>query len=230
MKKHVKSHDAFFRKCISRKQVARELFETYLPAELLAKLNLDKLKKQNSSFLSNILGEGIVDVLYRVEIAGEESYVSVICEHQSTPDPMMTFRLQKYILRICDEHQRKHPKSKLPLVYPLIIYTGQKKYTAAKSFYELFSDQKLAKEYLTQAVTVVDVNEIEDDALREKYHMGFMLFLMHHIHEKNIVDHLQVFKEIVALISKEDFNYLEDVLYYVLEQAHIQKNLRESFF
>ena len=34
-----------------------------------------------------------------------------------------------------------------------------------------------------------------------------------------LIEHLQVFKEIIALISKEDFNYLEDVFYYVLEKA-----------
>ena len=52
------------------------------------------------------------------------------------------------MLRLCDEHLRKYPKTKLPLIYPIILYTGNKKYTASRSFFELFEEQKLAKNFL----------------------------------------------------------------------------------
>ena len=144
-------HDGFFKKAMSRKRVAKEFLETHLPDDIKREVDLESIEKQDSQFLSNILGKGISDVLYKVKFNGKDGYISIIVEHQSTPDYFMTFRIQQYILRLCEEHKRINEKSKkFPLVYPIIFYTGKRRYTAPKSFYELFEDPELAKQFITQ--------------------------------------------------------------------------------
>ncbi len=68
----LRGHDGFFKKAMSRKRVAKE-FLTHLPDEIRKKIDLESVEKQDSQFLSNILGKGISDVLFKVHsCAGEE--------------------------------------------------------------------------------------------------------------------------------------------------------------
>ena len=222
---HVKSHDEFVSRTMARKKVAVELFETYLPKELLEKIDLKSIRKENTKFLSKILETGIVDILYSVKYKGksgkyEDGYITfLLTEHQSTVDPMMSFRIQKYVLRIIEEYMKnKSDGTKLPLVLPLIIYNGKKKYTAARSFYELFEDEKLAKEYIAGEVKVIDVNQVNDEDLKDKYYMGMMLYMLHHIDDEQLMMQ-KIFRDLVKVISEKDFDYTKDVLYYVLERS-----------
>ena len=149
---NVKSHDRFFKKSMSYPEIAHEFFKSYLPKEVLEIIDLSTLKQESSSFLSNELGEGVSDVLYSVKYGEESGYISILLEHQSTSDRLITFRIQKYMLRLCEEHLRKQKGKKnsektLPNIYPVILYTGNKKYTAPRSFYELFENEELAKKF-----------------------------------------------------------------------------------
>jgi hypothetical protein len=157
----IKSHDHFVAKAMARDYVSKEILDSYLPSEVRKLIDLNTLQQCNTKLLSNILGEGIVDFLYKVKFRGKEGYLSILLEHQSNPDKDMTFRIQKYILRICDEHLRKNPGSKFPLIYPIIFYTGKTKYNAPKSFYDLFDDPELAKKFLTEELTVISIRDIE---------------------------------------------------------------------
>ena len=194
-----KSHDGFFKKSMGRIHIATEFFETYLPQDVLSEIDLSTLKKEETSYLSNILREGIVDLLYGVKFREGKGYLSILLEHQSQVDKNITFRIQKYMHRIFEEHKRKHPGSKLPIIYPIILYTGRGKYNAPRSFYELFERPELAKKFLTRDIKVIEVSEIEDKELREKYYSGVMLCLMHRIYERDIA----VYREDSTDIGKD---------------------------
>jgi hypothetical protein len=54
--------------------------------------------------------------------AAEEEY---LVEHQSSDDPLMAFRVLRYVTRIWDQYEREHPKARrLPAVIPLVVYQG----------------------------------------------------------------------------------------------------------
>jgi predicted transposase/invertase (TIGR01784 family) len=217
------THDAFVKKFMSRKEVATEFFAANLPQDILKITDLSSFKQEKSDFIDNTLGHGIVDLLYSVKFNNQTGYVSVLLEHQSTPDKLMTFRIQKYMLRICDAHLKKHPKSKLPVIYPIIFYTGKTKYTAPLSFWELFSEPKLAKQSFTDQIQLLELRSVKDIDLRNRYHSGIMMYLMSKIYQKDILPFLDVLLPILQTISKENFNLVEDMLYYILENAESQK-------
>ena len=102
MNKHVKSHDALVKKAMSRPMVAKEFFSSYLPKAILDKIDIQTLKKKNSVFLSNVLGAGSTDILFTVEMKDSVGYLSLLLEHQSKPDEKIAFRIQKYMLQLCD--------------------------------------------------------------------------------------------------------------------------------
>ena len=220
---NVKSHDRFFKKSMSYPEIAHEFFKSYLPKEVLEIIDLSTLKQESSSFLSNELGEGVSDVLYSVKYGEESGYISILLEHQSTSDRLITFRIQKYMLRLCEEHLRKQKGKKnsektLPIIYPVILYTGNKKYTAPRSFYELFENKELAKKFFTEPVKVIDVHEIKDEELKERY-LDTMMYIMRHIYAKDILKY--IIRKIVnfEIIAKNNFSYLEDMLVYIIEKG-----------
>ena len=134
------------------------------------------------------------------------------------------------MLRLCEEHLRKQKDKKssektLPIIYPVILYTGNKKYTAPRSFYELFENVELAKKCFTEPVKVVDVHEIKDEELKERY-LDTMLYIMRHIYAKDILKY--IVRKIVnfEIIAKNNFSYLEDMLVYIIEKGE-SENTKE---
>lgn len=208
---------------MSRINVAREFFEDTLPADILKKVDLNTLKPLPTNFIDNTLSEGIVDLLYFVDFKGTTGYLWVLCEHQLTPDRLITLRMQKYILRICSDHLKKNPSTKLPLIYPMLLYTGKAKYNAPLSLWELFEDSELAKKFFTKPVQLIDVSKLTEEELKSKAYAGLMLHFLQKIHEKEILPYIEAYKEIIKMISEKDFTYIEDLLIYVLEKGESKR-------
>lgn len=97
----VHAHDRFVRTLMSDLRIAREFFTKHLPPELLASIDLNRLTLQPRSFIDDIRKESIVDLLYLTFINGEEAYLYLLVEHQSTPDELLPFRMLRYKCRVC---------------------------------------------------------------------------------------------------------------------------------
>jgi len=118
-------HDQFFREAMQDKRVAKEFLEHHLPPELLVLLNLNQLVLQPRSQSNAVRRESIVDLLFKTVIANHEAYIYLLLEHQSSPDPLMAFRVIEYIINAIRDHLKKHNTQKIPLIFPLVIYHGK---------------------------------------------------------------------------------------------------------
>ncbi len=67
-------------------------------------------------------------MLYQVRLKGNPAYLYLLCEHTSEPDSQLSFRIVKYIVRIIQQHLDQYPNNPLPIVYPIVLYTGNKPY------------------------------------------------------------------------------------------------------
>jgi predicted transposase/invertase (TIGR01784 family) len=76
-------------------------------------------------------------------------------------------------------HHKRYPKSPLPIVYPLVIYTGEKLWDAPRVIYDLFGDQReLAKEVLLQPYQLIDIHRVDDTDLRNHLLSGLVEFVL----------------------------------------------------
>ena len=105
----------------------------------------------------------------------------LLLEHQSTPDYKMPLRIQKYILRICEDYLSKNNNSKIPLIYPLIFYTGETKYNTSLSLYSLFNNPELAKKFLTEPIQLIETKGFAKEDIKGNYYTGLMTYFMAHI-------------------------------------------------
>jgi predicted transposase/invertase (TIGR01784 family) len=119
-------HDAIFKATFGQADLARSELELVLPPEVRAHLDLATLEIRPGSFVDPELQQAHTDLLYAVRTrTGEEGFVYVLFEHQSSHDGTMTFRILKYVVRIWEHFLKHHPGAKLPIVIPVLLHQGE---------------------------------------------------------------------------------------------------------
>lgn len=212
-------HDQIFRKALENPLVAHEFFDAHLPKHIKDILDLNSLKIQKESFVEPNLKTAISDVLFSARFNDQDGYIYLLLEHQSTPNHFMAFRLFKYMLNICDRYITSNPKSKtLPLIYPLIFFNGQKQYNAPRSLWDLFANDKLAREIWINNYKLVNVNEIPDSEFKTRVWSGILEFFLKHINERELLKRWQEISDVLPELAKVSigYNYIEMILCYTL--------------
>ena len=226
--KHLTSHDRFFRSSMADLKTAKEFFHQHLPATIKDIIDFNSIKPQKDSFVGDDLSSQIADMLYSINFNGKQGYLYLLVEHQSTIDPMMPLRLLKYILAIIDNHRKKTRNNKLPIIYPIVFYTGPKTYSKSTDLFDLFEDQReLAKNILFGPYQLIDLTQISDHKLKEYLRSGIMAGTMKHVPEKDILLFLKDILKDLQIIEKEDgTEYIIKIFKYVVKTGEI-KNQNE---
>lgn len=203
--KIINPHDRAFRASMANKQVAIEFFEQHLPEAIQQAIDFASLSLCPESYIDQELRLQVSDVLYAVTIKGQPGYLYILCEHQTTPDKWMAFRIMKYMLAIMDRHLKQNPKTDgLPLVFPLVFYNGQNAYrhsTDIKDF--ILAPRELIDAFLFKPFLLIDASKLEDEALRERYWAGLMQFIFKHIYTREIMPYVQQFIDLWGLIEQD---------------------------
>ena len=133
MKKEIAHpHDRLVKHAFSNIYVAKEFFQRHLPQEIQRNIDLSTLQLCNSTYVDEELKMSQADVLYKASIAGEVGYLYTLLEHQSTPDPLMPFRLLKYTVNIWQDYLNQTKTKQLPLVIPLVLYSEKDRYECSQ--------------------------------------------------------------------------------------------------
>ncbi|WP_275233625.1 Rpn family recombination-promoting nuclease/putative transposase [Pantoea ananatis] len=182
-------HDATFRQFLTQPEIARDFMELHLPAELRAVCDLSTLKLESGSFVEDDLRQYFSDVLYSLKTAqGDDGYVHVLIEHQSSPDKHMAFWLLRYAVAAMQRHLEAGHK-KLPLVIPVLFYTGKRRpYPYSTRWLDEFTDPALANRLYSTAFPLVDVTIIPDEEIAEHRSMAALTLLQKHIHQRDLAE------------------------------------------
>ncbi|MCX4084158.1 Rpn family recombination-promoting nuclease/putative transposase [Rickettsia hoogstraalii] len=235
-------HDELFKKVMSEPVAAREFLEHYLPVSLKNKINLNTIKIEKESFITEDLRKRFSDVVYSVylkndnikdsttdKVDNDKAYVYALIEHQSSSDYWMAFRLWQYMLLLCERHisknhnnesntNNKQERGKLPLICPIVVYANDKPYNAPRSFWELFEDSKTAKELMSDEYLLVDLQKQSDDEIEKKKHLGMMEYMLKHIKARDILNLwqslLEKFESSIEIDKANGFIYIKWLLWY----------------
>lgn len=218
-------HDKIFRKALENPLVAHELFNAHLPPNIKSLIDFPSLAMENTTFVESSLKDSISDVLFSCKFDKQDGYLFLLVEHQSKADHFMAFRLFKYMINICERYLIQNPQAKtLPLIYPMIFFNGQEKYNVARNLWDLFANNKLARELWINDYQLVNVHEIPDEEFKQRIWSGILEFFLKHIHERELLKRWQEISDILPELTKITigYDYLEMILYYTLtkiEQA-----------
>ncbi len=215
MRRH---HDEFFKISMKDLRIARTFLTHHLPKHILQQTNLQELHIESTNFIKTTLDQCNADMLYRSEIDGRTGYFYLLIEHQSSGDQLMALRIYEYMLAIMYQHARTHRTNVLPVVYPVVFYTGKWRYTACSRFFDLFDpqDQQLAQEVFNGMIQLVDVNQFSEETVNNHEHAGVMEWVMRQIHR---AEFREICLEVGQLFQKffdMDDIYWRDIINYVL--------------
>ncbi len=182
-----KPHDAVFKAFLTSPDTARDFIELHLPVEFRSVCDLRTLKLESGSFVEENLRSSYCDVLYSLKTTEGDGYIHVLIEHQSTPDKHMAFRMLRYSIAAMQRHlETGHHK--LPLVIPLLFYTGNRSpYPWALNWLQEFDDPALAKKLYTGDFPLIDVTVIPDEEIMEHRSMAALTLLQKHIYRRDLL-------------------------------------------
>jgi hypothetical protein len=109
-----------------------------LPPAMVERVDWSTLAHCPGSFVDEALKERHTDLLFSVTLSGHSAFLYVVCEHQSSVEELMAFRLLRYMVRIWDDYLTRYPQAKrLPVIVPLVVHHSEKGWTAATAFEQL---------------------------------------------------------------------------------------------
>jgi predicted transposase/invertase (TIGR01784 family) len=165
-------HDALFRYVFSQPDNAASELRSVLPAQLSQRLDWSSLELQSSTFVDERLSGRQADLLFMVRCDGQRAYLYVLLEHQSTVDPLMGFRLLRYIVRIWDTILVEHPETqRLPAIIPVVLHHSGSGWSGATDLHSSIDlevqTRALVAPYVPQFAFVLDdISHADDHALR----------------------------------------------------------------
>lgn len=173
-------HDEFFKAMMKDLSMSQDFIKTRLPEKILSFMKLPTIEVKDSSFIDKLLNESQSDILFSVQRndCDAEALLYVLCEHQSSPDALMPFRVMYYIMQILRHHVLENEGHELPLpfVYPIVVYNGLRPWSYDRSFFGQFGDfSGLAREILMQPFSLLDVGTLNEADLLSEHRSNLLL-------------------------------------------------------
>lgn len=94
-------------------------------------------------FVDRKLRRFYADCQVEAKSGAETGYLYQLVEHQSAVDPLLAFRIWHSIFLILDRHARIHKSEQLPLVWPLLLYSGRNAYPKSTGLRDLILGPKV---------------------------------------------------------------------------------------
>ncbi|MEN0063786.1 MAG: Rpn family recombination-promoting nuclease/putative transposase [Myxococcota bacterium] len=219
-------HDALFKAVFSQPEQAAAHLRAVLPSEVTRHLDFDHLRHAPGSFVDEELSDRHTDLLFEVESRwGDESaFVYLLFEHQSSPDPLMPFRLLGYLVRIWQHWLGQYPRARaLPIVVPVVLYHGGERWNVPSDFASLIDApdevrHDLASWMVDFRYLLEDLRGVEDDELRGRALGRMALLLMKHASDGRLWERLPTWITVLqAVLSESGLRAIEIVMRYVID-------------
>jgi predicted transposase/invertase (TIGR01784 family) len=168
VKKILSLHDEVVKEFLSEKETAKSFFEEYLPAEIVRNLDFKTLHICKDSFLNKRLANYFSDILYQVNLNNIGIFIYLLIDHKSKEERFMGFQFLKYMVRIWELYLKQNKKTKtLPVIIPIVIYHGPKKWEVDKRFTSFFNAPDYIKEYIPDFnYNLYDISHVPDEKIK----------------------------------------------------------------
>jgi hypothetical protein len=211
-------HDKIFREVLEDKREVASLINKVLKLENKKEaLKEDDLERCNGKFVSNSFNYAEADMIYRKK--GED--VFFLIEHKSTIDYSMPYRILMYCLEILKRaiDVTKIGKSyyKIPMVYPIVIYTGKRKWNIEQCIEERQQKIPGCKPIRFYEYEIIDINDYsEQQLLTDKSFLSkLMLLEKSHTNEKIMESFRKILQEDLTPKNKD---LLKRIVLYILRE------------
>lgn len=194
------AHDSGYKKLFSNPVIVKELLLSFVDEPWVNGLDYNSLERIDKSFVTEEFINRESDVIYRINFEGAEIFIYLLIEFQSSVDRFMPLRILRYITEFYEFLVSAKKIKKLPPVFPVMLYNGEKKWTAPVDFSNLV--EKSIPEMYIPAFRYYKIaeNEFSKETLLSIKNVLSTIFYLENSEMKDISGDIQ---HIVNLIDKE---------------------------
>ena len=222
-------HDKIYKTILSNKtEIANLINSIFKFKSKKFFITEDKIEHYNSSFITNNFLNRESDIVYKLK----KQNIFFLIEHQSKIDYSMPFRLLEYCVLIMenaiDKNKIKNKDYKLPVIYPIIIYTGKSKWNDVK-YLEDRQENLLgySKSNRFTNYNLIDINNYEDEELLEKEGILPKIMLLEKVKNHKTLE--EILEKVVKIdFTEEQKEMLKKILNYMFSEK-IPKEKRNKF-
>lgn len=144
-------HDNAYKNVFSHPRAVADLLRGFVHEDWVAQVDFATLEKVSGSYVTDDLRDREDDIIWRVRMArsdgsatdddarGDWVYVYLLLEFQSSNDTHMAVRILTYVGLLYQDLIKSGQTggARLPAVFPLVLYNGERPWSAARSIEEL---------------------------------------------------------------------------------------------
>ena len=206
-KKTHQYHDKIFKEVLDNKGEFVKFIKRYVGKEI--KIKEEEIEKYNRKFIKGNFKVRESDIIYKVK----NKEIFIIVEHQSKIDYEMPERMAEYCVELIRSRKPKSRFEESPLICPIVIYTGRKRWDAERTIKQENGEEYGIKELEYPTYNLVDINDYTKEELLEERTGISKAMLFEKIETKEEIE--EELKEIIKRgASKEEKKYLELILEY----------------
>jgi len=137
-KRQLKIHDSGYKKLFSNRTIFQQLVETFITETWVKELDFSRCETLDKSFITDHYKETESDLIYKLKLHRKTVYIYVLLEFQSKVDRFMVLRVLFYILSFYMDYTTNYKRiKKLPAIFPIVLYNGQRKWSAPTKISDL---------------------------------------------------------------------------------------------
>ena len=200
-------HDKVFRTILSDKKEA----VIFINKALDLNLKESEIEKYKENYITENLINKETDIVYKIK----NKNVFILIEHQTKIDYSMPFRIMEYQFKIIqsavDINKLKLKEYKIPIVIPIVLYTGRKKWNVkeyikdAQESFKQYNGEELGRYKL------VDVNNFtEEELLKEKTFLSKAMLIES---KKDTEEMIESLEKIINILNEDNI--------YTKQQKHL---------
>lgn len=206
-------NDLGYKHILSSKKNFLQFLKSFVKKDWVDLVKEDNLILIDKEFILKDFKEEEADIVYRVNIDGNDIIFYVLLEFQSKVDFSMPIRLLMYMseiwrdeLKNTDTKIKKRKDYKLPAIVPMVVYNGKNNWTAARNFKDILKGQELFEDSIVDfRYLLFDVNRMEKAELLEIANIVSTVFLLdQNVEDKEIVDRLKLVGRILRKDSSKE--------------------------
>ena len=203
-------HDMFARETLSYKDNAACFFRGILPEDVGKSLDFESLREEKTSYTDKDLSAYFSDVVYECGYKGSLLKLALLFEHKSFVPDFPHSQLLLYILNIWKRALKQNKP--IPIVLPIILYHGQRKWKSRPLHAYLSGDTDLFARFIPGfEYLLVDLSKIPDKQIMTLFNTNPAVKLW-------LLTQKYIYLE-EALMNNLDSFFSPDIVYFTLEEG-----------
>jgi predicted transposase/invertase (TIGR01784 family) len=195
------NHDRHYKFLLSDARMVRRLLEGFVHEPFVETLDLTTLERVDGEFVDGEFSRRQSDVVWRAYLRGRPVYIFLLLEFQSTVDETMPLRFLRYVTGLYQSIKPQTLSGLLPAVFPILIYNGNRAWTAPKRFEDAVEDSIPSFYIPTFGYYAVILRSFKRENLARMRNALAAVFYVENTHRRDIDSHIDT---IVDILKEEE--------------------------